>query len=247
MTETQQAEALYERRGEIAWLTLNRAQKANAMTISVMQAFLEKLQQALADDAVRAVVMTGAGTRVFSGGVDVRTPSELPPHELGPKRSQQFFDLLIGVLRCPKPVIAALNGIASGGGCMLALTADRIVAVESAAFALPEIDLGSPTYAGMEMLRHFAGTAVAADLSLTGRRMSAAEAQSRGLIAELVKAGELEERAQQAALQLAAKPAHAYELSKRWLNRPLLEALAAAHHESVSTRAAARAGEEPAV
>ena len=99
----------------------------------------------------------------------------------------------------------ATSGILGGGGMMLALSADRVVAIESSYFALPEIDLGSPTYAGMAMVSHLAGGGVSADIALTGRRMSARDAHAHGLVAELVPDAELQARAQAAALLFAGK------------------------------------------
>ena len=233
-------EVLFEPRAAVGWLTLNRPQKANALSMSMMAALIERLERAAADAATGALVITGSGERAFSGGVDVRSTSELPPQQHAQQRSERFFRLLLACAEFPKPLVAAVNGVASGGGLMLAMLADRVVAVEGAALALPEIDLGMPTFAGMAILRHFGGNGLAADLALTGRRMPAAEARTRGLLAETVAgAAELAERAQQCALSLAAKPAYAFALSKRWLNAPLVAALHEAHRESEAARRAA--------
>ena len=238
MSETAQPEILSEQRDGVLWLTLNRPAKANAMNVSMMSALADRISAAASDATVRAVAITGSGTRVFSGGVDVRSPSPLPPKQHARQRSEQFFRLLNAGLDFAKPLVAAVNGVASGGGLMLALSADRVVAAEHASVALPEIDLGSPTYAGMAMVSHFAGGTVSADLALSGRRMSARDAYACGLIAELAPDDVLHERAQQAALMLAEKPPGTFALSKRWLNRPLIAALAQAQRESEATRAA---------
>lgn len=227
-----------ERRGDLAWITIDRADKANALLAETMAELAAQLRAAGADAAVKAIVLTGAGNRAFSGGVDVRTPSPLPKAEAAKLRSARFMELLFTTAELAKPVVAAMNGIASGGGAMLALVCDRVVAVDGAAFALPEIDLGGPTFPGIAILRHLAGAGIAADLVQTGRRMSMAEAAARGLVAEVVPADQLEARAQAAATLLGGKPARAFALNKQWLNKPLVAAMHAAHEDMAAMRAA---------
>jgi len=227
-----------ERRGELAWITIDRADKANALLPETMGELTARLREAAADTAVKAIVLTGAGTRAFSGGVDVRTPSPLPKPEAMKLRSQRFSELLLTAAELPKPVVAAMNGIASGGGAMLALVCDRIVAVQDAAFALPEIDLGGPTFPAIAILRHLAGAGIAADLVQTGRRMGVTEAASHGLVAEVVPADALQARAEAAAMLLGSKAARAFALNKQWLNKPMVAGLHAAHDDMAAMRAA---------
>lgn len=227
-----------ERRGEIAWLIINRADKANALTTAMMEVLAAELTAAAADASVKALVLTGAGRRAFSGGVDFRSASELSADQARALRSQRFFELLLVTARCEKPLIAGLNGVASGGGVMLALLADRVVASEQAALSLPEIDLGGPTYPGLAILAHIGGAGIASDLVQTGRRMPAAEALARGLIAEVVAADALEGRIDQAAVLLGSKPAQAFALNKAWLRRPLITALREADAGHRALRAA---------
>jgi enoyl-CoA hydratase/carnithine racemase len=218
----------FERRGDIAWLCIDRADKANAMTADMMAQMTAHVAAGVSDASIRALVLTGTGARAFSGGVDVRTVSELPADQARRLRSERFFELVIALAGFPKPMITRMNGVASGGGAMIALLADRVVAVENAAISLPEIDLGGPTMPGLAILTHLAGAGVASDLVQSGRRMPAAEALTRGLIAEVVAAPELDARTEAAALLLGSKPAHAFTLNKQWLRKPLLEALHAA-------------------
>jgi len=226
-----------EMRGEVAWLVIDRADKANALTAAMMEAMTAHLSAVSRDEAVKAMVLTGAGQRAFSGGVDFRTVTDLPADEARRLRSQCFFELLIALAGFSKPVITGMNGVASGGGAMLALLADRVIAAESAAIALPEIDLGGPTMPGLAILTHVTNAGVASDLVQSGRRIPAAEALARGLVGEVVKAEELQGRAEQAALLLGSKPAKAFALNKEWLRRPLIAALNAAEEEHRKLRA----------
>jgi len=226
-----------QHRGEIGWLTIDRAAKANAMTLAMAEALTACINAAAMDGGVKALVITGAGARAFCGGVDVREATALSAEAAGSVRSQRLFDLLLALAACPKPVIAAVNGAASGGGAMLALLGDRVIAVEGATLSMPEIDLGSPTLAGMAILAHTGGNALAADLVQTGRRMSAAEALARGLYAEVVAADALAARAEAAARMLGSKSAAAFRLNKQWLRKPLVEALRLAEADTRQLRA----------
>lgn len=227
----------YERRGDLAWLRIDRADKANAMTAAMMAQMRVHVAAAAADADVRALVLTGAGERAFCGGVDVRTASELPPEQARRLRSERFFELVIALAGFPKAMITRMNGVASGGGAMIALLADRVVAADTAAISLPEIDLGGPTMPGLAILTHLSGASLASDLVQSGRRMPAAEAQSRGLIAEVVEPASLDARTEAAALLLGSKPADAFRLNKQWLRRPLIDALHAAEAEHGRLRA----------
>src|SRR5262245_52451590 len=170
---------LAERRSDAVWLTINRADKANAMTIAMMVELTECIVTSAMDASVRTLVLTGAGRRAFCGGVDVHESTGLAAEQAAAARSQHFFALLHALATFGKPVIVGINGVAAGGGAMLALLGDRLIAGENAALAMPEIDLGSPSFAGIAVLAHVGGAALASDLVQTGRRMSAAEAFAR--------------------------------------------------------------------
>ncbi|MCC6533060.1 MAG: enoyl-CoA hydratase/isomerase family protein [Burkholderiales bacterium] len=226
-----------DRRGEVAWLIIDRAGKANALSAEMMQQMSAQVAACGVDAAVKALVVTGAGQRAFSGGVDFRTATGLPEAEARRLRSERLFELLIALAGFPKPVVTRMNGVASGGGAMLALLADWVVASDAAALALPEIDLGGPTMPGLAILTYLGGAAVASDLVQSARRMPAAEAQARGLIGEVVAQDALDAATERAALLLGSKPAQAFALNKRWLRRPLLESLHAAEAEHRRLRA----------
>ncbi|MGZ5093022.1 MAG: enoyl-CoA hydratase/isomerase family protein [Burkholderiales bacterium] len=221
-----------ERRDGCLWITLNRAEKANALAVAMMEGATAALNTARADENVRAVLLTGAGDRVFCAGADVREkPRDGDMNAHRKRRSAALARLLDGIMDMPKPVITALNGTASGGGAMIALLSDARIAVDSATISLPEIDLGMPTFTGATIAEHVGGLALAVDLVQTGRRMPVAEAFSRGLVTCVVTRAELERAAVQVAEMLAKKDGAAFAANKVWLNRNMKAALAEAREE----------------
>lgn len=214
------------------WIRFERVEKANALTVAMMEGACAGIERAARDGNVRAVLLTGAGHRVFCGGVDVREQppdGDLQAHRS--RRSAALFAFLNALIDCPKPVIAVLNGVASGGGAMLALVADARVAAEAAEVSLPEINLGMSTFMGATIAAHVGGLALASDLVQTGRRMPAAEALVRGVLTSLAAPGELEAEARRVAATLVQKDSQAFAANKRWLNRELKAALADARRE----------------
>ena len=229
---------LIENRDGLLFITLNRAQKANALSIEMTQALAETLRDARHDAAVHGVLITGAGERAFSGGVDVRQTSTMPPEEFRQARSTAFFAVLIALVDFEKPVVAAVNGVASGGGFMIAALADVIVAADAASFALPEIDLGTPALAGLAILDPLVGGALAYDLVQSGRHLSAAESERRGLVRAVVPRSEVVAKAEQQARDLMAKNPRAFAASKTWMRTPMRAALEKAERGMVTYRAA---------
>lgn len=218
-----------EKRDGCMWLKLDRADKANALTVGMMEGAKAALDDAAGDEAIRAVLLTGAGDKVFCAGADVREkPADGDMSVHRKRRGTALFALLNALMDSPKPVVAVLNGIASGGGAMLALVSDARVGVDAAELSLPEINLGMPTFPGVAIVTHVAGLALATDLVQTGRRMPAAEAFVRGLVTSVVPRAELEREALRAAAVFVQKDAAAFAANKRWLNRGLKAALAEA-------------------
>lgn len=215
-----------EKRESLLWIRFERAEKANALTAGMMEGAAAALGRAASDASVRAILVIGAGEKVFSGGVDVRekpADGDMAAHRK--RRSAALSAFMNGVLDTPKPVIAVLNGIASGGGAMLALLADARVAVDSAELSLPEINLGMPTFPGAAIAMHVGGLALATDLVQTGRRMPAGEALARGLLTSVVSRAELEQEAMRVAALFVQKDAAAFAANKQWLNRGIKGAL----------------------
>ena len=230
-----------EARESHLWLTINRPEKANALTVDLMEGLAAAIVGAGNDANVRAVLVIGAGERVFCAGVDVREqPEDGNMIRQRERRSAALAALQDAVLDTPKPVVAVLNGIASGGGAMLALLADACVAVDTAQLSIPEIDLGIATFSGANILDVIGGRALALDLVQSGRRMPAAEAVTRGLIGALVARDQLQARATAVAERLASKDSHAFAENKRWINRAMKAALAEAREEHARHRTTAR-------
>lgn len=226
-----------ERKGAQLWITLNRPDKANAMTVSMVERATAALAEAAADDAVQAVVLTGAGERVFCAGVDVREqPADGDMTRQRERRSLGLAALQDAVMDTPKPVIAVLNGTAGGAGAMIALMADACVACDTAAVSMPEIDIGIASFSGASILEAIGGRALALDLIQSGRRMPAREAQARGLVRNVVARAELEQAGAALAEELGAKKAQAFADGKRWINRKLKAALAEARAEHARHR-----------
>jgi enoyl-CoA hydratase len=178
-----------EQRGSVAVWTIDRPDRMNALSRATLLAFGKLAREALADPAVRAIVITGAGDKAFCAGADlkerqgmtlddVRVQVELYRSELGP------------IDRSPKPVVAALNGVAYGGGLELALVADLRVAAEHALLALPETTLGIiPGAGGTQRLPRLVGEARAKEMILLGRRLTASEALGWGLVNRVTAKG----------------------------------------------------------
>jgi enoyl-CoA hydratase/carnithine racemase len=231
---------LVEQRGALLWVTFNRPEKANALTAGMLQCAADAIVAAGNNAKVRAVLLSGAGERFFSAGVDVREKPEdgdMAGHK--ERRSAAHAALQDALLEVPKPVVAVLNGTAIGGGAMWALLADACVAVDTAELSLPEIDIGIATFSGANILEVLGGRALALDLIQSGRRMAAREAQARGLVNAVATRADLEQTAAGVAELLGAKHRQAFSDNKRWINRSVKAALAEAREEHARHRAAA--------
>ncbi len=224
----------------LLWLTLNRAAKANALTVSMVEGLTAGLLDAGQSSQIKAVVLTGAGQRVFCAGVDVREAAgDGDEKRQRERRSKAMAVLQDAILGLPKPVIVAVNGMASGAGAMIALLADACVAADHAALALPEIDIGIPTFSGFNIVEAIAGRALARDLVQTGRRLAAVDAAACGVFTEIVPADQLRDAARARAQLLGGKPQAVFAEVKRWSNRGLQAALEEARLEHARHRAAA--------
>ncbi|AEI82001.1 3-hydroxypropionyl-coenzyme A dehydratase (plasmid) [Cupriavidus necator N-1] len=242
--DSRQEHLIVERADDFLWITINRAEKANAMTVAIMEGITAAIRAGASDPTVKAVLLTAAGARVFSGGADVREqPEDGDMARQRERRSQALAALQDAVMDNPVPVVTALNGIASGGGAMLALLSDACVAADAASLSLPEIDLGIPTFSGANILEVIGGRALALDLIQTGRRMSAREALTRGLVAAVVPADELKHAATVLATTLGAKERRVFADNKHWINRQLKAALSEARAEHARHRKAIAKGE----
>ena len=234
-------ELLTQNRDGLLWITLNRASKANAMTIEMTRGLAQALRDARHDATVRGVLITGAGERVFSGGVDVRHTSpmaSMTAEGFRQARSTAFFSVLMELVEFAKPVVAAVNGVASGGGFMIAALADVIVACDTATFVLPEIDLGTPPLAGLAILQPLIGGALAYDLVQSARHLSAVDGVRHGLTRAAVPQTEVTAQAEKIARELMAKNPRAFAASKSWMRKTMRAALEQAEQAMVTYRAA---------
>jgi enoyl-CoA hydratase/carnithine racemase len=187
----------YEKRGHVAYVTLNRPAVLNAMDLRMHGELGLAWDEAEADDDVRAVVLTGAGDRSFSVGQDLRERAQLDRHGALPatfgSRGQPGWPRLTERFEFSKPVIARVNGYALGGGFELALACDIVVASESAVFALPEVLLGLvPGAGGAFRLSRQLPLKVAMGYLLTGRSIEARVAYDLGLVNEVVPPDQLD-------------------------------------------------------
>ena len=195
--------------GAVAWIVLNRPDAGNAMTAAMRDQIADWLDEASADLAVRAVVITGAGDRAFCSGADLRgnrpgpaRPEGAPEQAVGDVARlirQGWQRLVASVLDCEKPVVAAVNGTAAGGGMHLALACDLVVTAEGARFIEVFVRRGiAPDAGGAWLLTRLVGIQRAKELFFFGDDVPAAEALQLGLVNRVVPQGELEETARRA-------------------------------------------------
>jgi enoyl-CoA hydratase/carnithine racemase len=189
--------------GHVVTVVLDRPEQMNAMNTAMGEDLLACFEALARDADVRAVVFTGAGDRAFCAGGDLKERNEMTDAQW---RAQHviFEQAALRVLRCPAPVVAAVEGFALAGGCELALLADFIVASETAVFGVPETTLGIfPGIGGTQLLPRIVGAPLAKELIFTGRRMKADEARAAGLVNHLVPAGHARARATEIAAAIA--------------------------------------------
>ncbi|CAN5691654.1 enoyl-CoA hydratase-related protein [soil metagenome] len=211
-------------------LTLDRADVHNALTWKIRDALAEELEHASGEMHVRAIVITGAGDRAFCAGADLRMPPPTPVRPTdAPERTHGdvaravaggWQRVVVAVLDCDKPVIAAVNGTAAGAGMHLALAADVVVMADTARFVPVFVRRGIvPDGGGAYQLVRLVGPHVAKQLYLFGDDVSAAEAQRLGLVLHVVPQTETVPTAMALARRLAAGPTRTLAATKRLLNR----------------------------
>lgn len=208
---------LVERQGPVGLIRLNRPQVLNALSDALMAELGQALMAFEADAAIRSMVITG-NERAFAAGADI---SELQHKGFADVFSQGFVTThWEAVTRCRKPVIAAVAGLALGGGCELAMMCDLLIAAENARFGQPEVKVGTlPGAGGTQRLTRAIGKAKAMDLCLTGRMMDVVEAERLGLISRIVPTDRLLDEAMAVAAQLAGLSSMAVKLNKEAVNQ----------------------------
>ena len=212
---------LLERDGPVAIVTINRPAVLNALNTPTTDDLRRAILELKRDAAVRVVIITGAGEKAFVAGADINELAALKPAQ-GKEHSQRGQHVLDLIENLGKPVIAAVNGFALGGGCELAMACTLRIAADTARFGQPEINLGIvPGYAGTQRLSRLVGKGVALDLLLTGRQIKADEALQIGLVNKVVPAAQLMTEAKALAAELASKAPVALQFIIEAVNRGL--------------------------
>jgi enoyl-CoA hydratase/carnithine racemase len=198
------ANVLYEKKDAIAYVTVNRPKVLNALNTPTWKDMRTAFEDARDDATVRGVILTGAGNKAFIAGADISELAQATGFEAeqSSRYGQQMLDLIENL---GKPVIAAINGFALGGGCETAMACTIRLAVESAKFGQPEVKLGFvPGGGGTQRLPRLVGKGRALQLIVSGETISAAEAYRIGLVNEIVPAAELIARAEAILKAIAA-------------------------------------------
>jgi enoyl-CoA hydratase len=208
---------LVERRGAVGIVTLNRPNALNALSAALIRDLNAAFDDLEPDEAIGAIVIAGS-ERAFAAGADIK--------EMAEKTYMQAYqeDFITSgwerVAQCRKPVVAAVQGVALGGGCEIAMMCDIVIAADTARFGQPEILLGVlPGAGGTQRLPRFIGKAKAMDLCLTGRMMDAAEAERAGLVARVVPADKLLDEAIGVATRIAEMSRPIAMMVKESVNR----------------------------
>jgi 2-(1,2-epoxy-1,2-dihydrophenyl)acetyl-CoA isomerase len=224
------AEVETSRDGGVLTITLNRPDVLNAFNGALHQALRAALHEAEADD-VRAVVITGAG-RGFCAGQDLKEFGESP--NIGDTLRATYHPNILAIRSLPKPVIAAVNGVAAGAGVSLACSCDIRIASDAAFFAPGFIGIGLiPDAGGSFHIQRILGTPRAFEWMASNRRLTAAEAHAWGIVSEVVEADAFAQRTQELAQEWAAKPTRAVAMTKRLFDH----AAAATLHDQLELEA----------
>jgi 3-hydroxypropionyl-coenzyme A dehydratase len=207
-----------ERDEDVVQITISRQDKLNAMNLDVMDEFISLLDD-LEKDSSRVIIITGEGPKAFSAGADIEYMSNIGPTE-AEKYALRGHEVLNRIEKLEKPVIAAVNGYALGGGCELALSCDIRFASPNAQLGQPEVTLGiCPGWGGTQRLLRIVGPAKAKDLIFSGRKIMAEEALSMGLINKIFPSESLLSETKAYAKVLSKNSSFAIGISKMLVNR----------------------------
>ncbi|MDK3071655.1 enoyl-CoA hydratase [Sedimentitalea sp. JM2-8] len=206
-----------ETEDHVALIRLNRPDALNALNTQLLRELCQALEEADANDKARCIVVTGS-EKAFAAGADIKEMSTMSFGDVF--TINLFADASDRIAKIRKPIIAAVSGYALGGGCELAMACDFIIAADTAKFGQPEINLG--VIAGMggtQRLTRFVGKSKSMDMNLTGRFMTAEEAERSGLVSRVVPAKKLMEEAMSAAQKIAEKSRMTVMAAKEAVNR----------------------------
>jgi len=224
---------IYEKKGNIATITLNRPQVLNAMNHQLVEDLNAALEAVKKDDEVKVVILTGAG-RAFCAGEDLRDATGMTSLEEYSRHADRIQDIQRTILELGKPMIAAIRGYAVGGGCEFALSCDIRVAAENTKFGFAEVSVGATiTTAGTKLISQIIGLGRAKEMLLTAEFIDAQKAEQWGLVNKVVPDAELE----QAALEMAEKIARHSSLALRLTRKVTDQGLSARFDEVLEIEA----------
>ncbi|HVT04677.1 MAG TPA: enoyl-CoA hydratase-related protein [Thermoanaerobaculia bacterium] len=194
-----------ENRDGVFIITIDRPKVLNALNAQTVEEIGRAFEEARTDDAVKAVILTGGGEKAFVAGADINELAQKTPIT-GKETSEHGQRILSRIESFPKPVIAAINGFALGGGCELALACHIRIASDKAQIGLPEVTLGIiPGYGGTQRMARLLGKGKALELICTGDRIGAAEAEKIGLVNRVVPGETLMQAAEEMARKIASR------------------------------------------
>ena len=234
----------YAAAGAVARITLNRPEKRNAITVEMMSALREALQRAADDSTVRVLLIRGAG-KDFCAGLDLSEVLKSAESEAASVASaRRLGDLYIAMRRHPKPIVAAVQGRALGGGAGIATASDLIIASESAQFGYPEVKLGFIPAIVVTMLRRAVNERQAMELALTGEPLEASRAFAMGLVNRVYRDEDLDAKVELFVTTLAAQSATAMSLSKSLIYQADAQSFEASIEAGIQANVQARKTED---
>ena len=242
---TASTKVAYQVAGGVARISLNRPERRNALDQELLTEFRDALRVSAADEAVRVVLVTGAGSD-FCSGMDLKAFAGGEADDLAKFQTEarNFGGLLLDMRRHPRPIVAAVQGRALGGGCGIATAADLALASDAAQFGYPEINIGFVAAIVLSILRRSVSEKRAFDLITSGEVISATTALEYGMINRVFEAAAFEQRVEEFVANLAAKSASALAMTKELLYRVDGMQVEAAVEAGVQVNAQARTTED---
>lgn len=231
--------------GQIGIITLNRPQVMNAWHTAMREELVQAFDEMEANEAVRAVILTGAGDRAFGAGQDLNETKTFDP-DRAESWMHEWERLYDRIRSLSKPVVGALNGVAAGSAFQVALLCDLRIGHPGVTMGQPEINSGIASVTGPWIMREILGLARTIDLTLTGRMMDADECYRIGVINQIVPQGEVMQAAMKLATELAQKPPVAMKLNRQRFREITQPGFADAMAAGIRTQRAAYATGEPA-
>lgn len=212
---------IYEKREGIATITINRPQALNALNEEVIPEFLLRLEEAKKDKDIKILVITGAGEKAFCAGLDLKTAMNITVTK-AVEMSRLGQELTLAIEELGKPVIAAINGYALGGGLELAMACDIRIASEKARIGQTEVNVGLiPGWGGTQRLPRLVGKGIAKELIFTGKMIDTTTAERIGLINMVVPPEKLKAAVEEFAKEVISKPPIALKLAKELINNSI--------------------------